>query len=712
MVVANIDLNVVDGSSVWLSSMASILCSQGPAILVSKTDLKSDLVTSNIRNAHNLLLIQPKDVGLENQNLSVGQLIGVARSIDGYAAQLTTVVCRGLEAAAMLLSDRQFMGRVDAYLTDFYYHEGDKIIVPSENVTVIDTVSRQARRMLVQTAEIGQKLKETTSVGVEFYELPPAVLDNAPPRASPRQLGTPVRIGYSGKIAPQWGIIELLDWVEALRCENIDVRLTVIGNKISGFADPRENRRFRTEILRRFQDLDVNYVPGVNRETVNSIMLKQDFSWCWRPSYFEDATLEISTKLVEGLSSGLACIAYPSRINQRLCGKDYPFFVRSRADFEKLISQKTICVPSETVREIRARHDINKIASAFNSSLPAQARAKLPVVTVSCHDFKFIDPYLAHLRARGIQLFRDPWNWGRPKDLNASKMLQSKADIVFAEWGLANAVWHSKTLPPGKRLIIRIHLQEINARAAHFGYELNHDRVDLFIFVSERVREEAIKMFGWVREKTVVIPNFVLGNEYKFIERSPSEKVKLGMVGIIPQRKRFDRGIDILEGLLNLGIDAELHIKGPRPEDLEYMHAPGRREELSFYRKQYDRIENNMVMRGRVVFHSWGNDVAGFYKDVDYILSPSDFESFHYALADGVLSGCYPLVWPWEEASDIYTPDWIVSSGQDAIDAIVLHRKMDKKSQDDLRKKNRNLVISKYGHEAVFRCIDECIGLS
>ncbi len=81
-----------------------------------------------------------------------------------------------------------------------------------------------------------------------------------------------------------------------------------------------------------------------------------------------------------------------------------------------------------------------------------------------------------------------------------------------------------------------------------------------------------------------------------------------------------------------------------------------------------------------MTFHPEGNDVALFYRIVDHILSPSDYESFHYALADGVLSGCHPLVWPWQGAAAIYDPDWVVGSAEAAADRILAFREPDRGS--------------------------------
>ena len=91
---------------------------------------------------------------------------------------------------------------------------------------------------------------------------------------------------------------------------------------------------------------------------------------------------------------------------------------------------------------------------------------------------------------------------------------------------------------------------------------------------------------------------------------------------------------------------------------------------------------------------------------VDHILSPSDFESFHYALADGVLSGCHPVVWPWEEAAAIYDPDWIVHSVDEAAERIVAFRRLPATERSAALSWNRALVCGRYGTEHVYAALD------
>src|SRR5690606_9815098 len=148
-------------------------------------------------------------------------------------------------------------------------------------------------------------------------------------------------------------------------------------------------------------------------------------------------------------------------------------------------------------------------------------------------DFKFIDPFYSHLKKVGHSVQRDEWEWGQPKSIARTKNQIKTADIIFCEWGLANAVWHSNNKRVGTKLYIRAHLQEINPRARKFGSQIKIDNVDKVIFVQEEVRLEAIRLWNWPKEKTCVIPNFVLSDEYRPMHRENTRKIRLGMVGII-----------------------------------------------------------------------------------------------------------------------------------------------------------------------------------
>src|SRR5690606_16802756 len=72
-----------------------------------------------------------------------------------------------------------------------------------------------------------------------------------------------------------------------------------------------------------------------------------------------------------------------------------------------------------------------------------------------------------------------------------------------------------------------------------------------------------------------------------------------------------------------------------------------------------------------------GDDVNDWLSLVGYILSPSDFESFHMAIGEGLLTGCQPVIWPWEGAGDLWGNEHVVTDTDSAC-RLVLEADLDK----------------------------------
>ena len=709
---ADIDLNVVDGSSVWLSSMASLLCSIGRTVIISKREIENDLIIANIKNKDNLIIVDPSDCLVGDQTLNTLQSTALVRALDARLPRVRNLVVRGLDACLSLQNTRQFDKRCIVYLTDFYSILNDKLIIDSDAKNAVRNVLIHADKVIAQTESIANRLKQISVINPQISLVPPVIPDDLP--KAKFETSEIIKIGYAGKINPLWGISELLDWAEKTRSDGVKIELYIVSNKISNNSGPTTIEGFADRIKDRMKRLGVNHFTTYNREQSMNLMAEMDFVWCWRPSELEDNTLELSTKLVEMLACGARCICYPSRINTETVGEKYPFFVEDQSGFHSVIQSKRMASPRIAEAIIKKHSFTSALNTLSHITNDVKSSKKTPNICVAGHDFKFIDSYISHLKSNGHSVIRDVWNWGSEDNLDATRLVQNWADIIFCEWGLANAVWHTQNALAGKRIFIRVHLQEINERARKFGPQIKIEAVEKIIFVSENVKREAMRLFNWPEDKLVVIPNYVNGDEYFFSERknSPDSVINLGMVGIIPQRKRFDLALDTMKELIDRGREVRLHIKGPRPEELDYMHAPGRRDELVYYNALYKEIDDHSDLRENVIFSPWDNNVSLWYRNVDYILSPSDFESFHYALADGVLSGCYPVVWPWSEAEDLYTSDWIIENTKQAADRIEANLADNSTKKQEEYMVRRQLVLARYGHQAIFQRLSEQIGLS
>ncbi|ODU66949.1 MAG: hypothetical protein ABT16_00250 [Rhodanobacter sp. SCN 65-17] len=290
-------------------------------------------------------------------------------------------------------------------------------------------------------------------------------------------------------------------------------------------------------------------------------------------------------------------------------------------------------------------------------------------VGVAGHDLKFWMPLQDALEATGHFEFRhDLWGGHETHDEASSKALLAWADVLVAEWALGNAVYYSKNKRPNQRLFVRLHQQERRTQSpAHIDYR----NVEKMIFVGPHILQDCVEKFPIPKEICTVIANFVDVSRYDHPKLGGTDYT-LGMIGINPAMKRLDLAVDTLEILSGKDDRYTLRVKGRNPASIGWLWA--RTAEREYYTDLYHRI-NSGALRHRVIFDPAGPDVQHWLKMVGCILSPSDFESFHMALAEGAASGALPVVWNWEGAGQLYPEFPLVSDPQEAAEQIEFFNK-------------------------------------
>ncbi|MEX3611029.1 glycosyltransferase [Rothia sp. LK2588] len=278
-------------------------------------------------------------------------------------------------------------------------------------------------------------------------------------------------------------------------------------------------------------------------------------------------------------------------------------------------------------------------------------------ILIAGHDLKFANGIIHELHGLAREVLVDEWENHAHHDEKKSLELLNRADIVFCEWGLGNAVWYSKKIQPHQKLYVRVHSQELRR-----GYlkRIDHENVEKYIFVGELIRKAATVSHGIPAEKTIVIPNAVDVPQLRQ-PKHPGAEFNIGLVGIVAQPKRLDRALDLLEELHKVDSRYRLYIKGKQPSDYPWML--NRPEEMEFYNQQYKRIDQiNRRNPESIVFDGYGSDMSEWYRKIGIALSVSDFESFHFTLSDGAASGAQPVSLAWPGSDLIYPRTWLHSN--------------------------------------------------
>lgn len=313
---------------------------------------------------------------------------------------------------------------------------------------------------------------------------------------------------------------------------------------------------------------------------------------------------------------------------------------------------------------------INRVAQAFAphvpalSTVPAHPNAPLKVLFVGA-DYKFAGDLVEALILRPDAEVRvDQWKTNGDRPTPNSAELLAWADVVICEFASRNAVWASQHIREHQRLIVHLHGYELRNPLIH---DIVMDRVHTVVFASEFYRADAVVTTGWRVEQTAVIPNSVQSAELRR-PKTADARFHLGLAGYVPELKRMDRALDLLEELVRRDDRFVLHLRGRHPWNYPYVwRHPLRRDT---YLANYERLRSDPRLRRAVVFDDFGPDMGNWFRNIGWMLSPSTRETFHLAPAEGMASGAVPVVWRREGSDEIFPPESLVTDAASAADRI------------------------------------------
>jgi glycosyltransferase involved in cell wall biosynthesis len=319
-------------------------------------------------------------------------------------------------------------------------------------------------------------------------------------------------------------------------------------------------------------------------------------------------------------------------------------------------------------------------------------------ILLAGHDLKFTKDIIEYFNnQQRFEIRIDKWDGHNKHDNKKSEQLLQWANIIFCEWGLGNAVWYSHHKLQHQVLIIRMLGQE---RKSQLPQKINWERVDKVIYVSSHLREiiESNNNIPSNSNLAIVIPNIVDINKYT-TNKIDNSKYNLGLIGFVPRLKRLDLALDIFEKLWKHDRKYRLFLKGKQP--MEYNWLWSNHQERKYYEEIFRRI-NMSPWKNNVYFDGWDNDVPSWLNKIGYILSTSDFESFHLSVAEGMASGAVPIIRNWKGASIIYPTQFIFNNIHEAV-TLIQH------SNKNLKPFLRQHVSNNYDKKFIVKKLEDII---
>ncbi|MFI9610621.1 glycosyltransferase [Streptomyces sp. NPDC052023] len=681
LVYGDVDLNLIDGSAVWAQSTVQALsragcrtrlCLKAPVVTSRLIDPLAGLPGVTVVSPHEQRLLS----GLSDRPLSPVQASQALVQLD-QDEPCDLLVLRGRRLVGRVVADGLFEGRIWAYLTDIPQSAAEM----TEGVRAeLTRIAEASQRLLCQTEELRCLLETSVPEACGKCVLsPPAVPEPGFPLPEHERPHDPFRLVYTGKFAPLWNTLPMTQLPALLAEQGVRAELHTVGDKIH--EDP-SRPEFQAAMARALAVTPgVEHHGGRPREEAMRIAADCDLGLGWREPTL-DASLELSTKVLEFGALGLPVVLNRTPAHEALLGGDYPLFVTGHAGLDDAVGTVARAVREPEVRRLAAercrdaasRYTLRAAAERWRAQLgqafpeaPAAvtARPRPLRVGVAGHDLKFLSRLLDHFRTvPGLDVRVDAWPALARHDPAASRELAGWADVVVVEWCGPAAVWYSRHKRKDSRLIVRLHRFELDAE---WPAQVDIDAVDQVICVSSYYARRTLEETGWPESKVTVIPNWVDTDQLDR-PKAPGARFRLGMIGIAPSRKRMDLGLDVLEALRARDRRWHLSVKSKPP--WEYWWIWNKPEERAHYDAVLRRMQTSPLLDGAVVFDDFGADVAGWLRRVGNVLSTSDDESFHLAPAEGMASAAVPALLPWPGADEIYDRRWIHQDPQTMADAL------------------------------------------
>lgn len=673
------DLNFIDGSSIWAQTIALAFAATGQAEVefLAKSKPEREELFAPLRSADQLTIVDGTAPSYWNgkgfKRLSLPMMAELTIKLD-QANPYDVVVVRGFDIAATLLEHPAVLKKCWLYLTDIPQQLDEYTAELREKMC---RLAMGCQRLLCQTQGFVKLWQELVpDVGLDKFSLYtpviPDLLDNLVPLSQ-----RPMRAIYAGKFKADWMTLEMAEQWPEIHQQVLGSELIMIGDKIHHEAGWPEYKARMQQALESTAGLQ--WLGAQSRESVQAQLQSARVGLSWRAESMND-TVEYSTKILEYGGAGCAAILNRNALHEDLLGTDYPLFANSAKEFsrqlyrafqEPAVAEAAANVLTQLARRHTFSQRVKEIQTWLQGVSEIKAVNSKVRVLVAGHDLKFFTLLQEALESTGkFEFLVDVWAGHDKHDERKSLELLEQADIIFCEWCLGNLKWYSNNKKPHQRLVARFHAQE---RSLPYVAESNWENIDHIAYVSESIYKEGQRVFGFPERKVSVVPNLLDENKFTALRKTGEASYTLGMIGVSPSLKRLDRAIDLLEVLLEEDGRYCLRVKGKNP--LGYDWLLRRDYELNYYKSIYYRINKNSKLRYKIVFDPPGDDINDWLSMVGYLLSPSDFESFHMAVGEAMLTGSVPIVWDWEGAKDIWGAEFVVGALSEAKEKILNSRK-------------------------------------
>ena len=253
----DVDLNIIDGSSIWLVNLAKLLAQNKDCMvdILLKKRIRNEVLVSGIKNIYNIRLLYVKEYIDHITEIDEHNITKAISEIDAMR-DYSCYIIRGMRVVKAFYKNGN-CDKLVPYLTDFCHNEQE---ISKEEVQFLASLYQKVHLFFVQTEAMKEYLEKILRVdGQKFHILYPIVFDIPEPKYKEKN-----SIVYAGKIAKDWNILELMDIMDELAQTNPEIHLHMIGDKVN--ADMAEQKKQLFHHMNQAENIIIH--GSLPRETV------------------------------------------------------------------------------------------------------------------------------------------------------------------------------------------------------------------------------------------------------------------------------------------------------------------------------------------------------------------------------------------------------------------------------------------------------------
>jgi glycosyltransferase involved in cell wall biosynthesis len=325
---AEVNMNLIDGSSVWVQSVAQTLTQiDGVEVtLLLRVAEQRDVLTAPLRNNGQVELVHPDQLGYESP-LDAEEALDALERLDEERG-FDHVLLRGAAICAAAARRRPFPGRMWCYYLTPHAFE------PGQEIDQLRLIAPASERVFCQTEPIRELARVAVPDNADKLALLPPMIPSfskAAPRPS-REGG--LKLVYAGKFAPEYYFLEVIETFDRLLRDQPDAELHLVGDKIH---HPPEDPSFRPAAEAALTETEnLVWHGGVSRDEVDALLREADVALSVRHPMMDK---ELATKVLEYGAAGCAVILNRTSLYEELLGADYPLFATDPAQILAVLKQ-------------------------------------------------------------------------------------------------------------------------------------------------------------------------------------------------------------------------------------------------------------------------------------------------------------------------------------------------------------------------------------